>query len=71
MMMIRDQLARAVRICHPSPWQFFRSRDKAGEGIRTLDMQLGKLPLCQLSYTRRSRDFRLFELESQEARLNE
>ncbi len=25
---------------------------RAGEGIRTLDMQLGKLPLCQLSYTR-------------------
>ena len=25
---------------------------KAGEGIRTLDMQLGKLPLCQLSYAR-------------------
>ena len=25
---------------------------RAGEGIRTLDMQLGKLPLYQLSYTR-------------------
>ena len=27
---------------------------KAGEGIRTLDIQLGKLTLCQLSYTRKS-----------------
>jgi hypothetical protein len=25
---------------------------KAGEGIRTLDIQLGKLTLCQLSYAR-------------------
>ena len=25
---------------------------KAGEGIRTLDMQLGRLPFYQLSYTR-------------------
>ena len=25
---------------------------QAGEGIRTLDIQLGKLTLCQLSYTR-------------------
>jgi len=27
-------------------------RNEAGEGIRTLDIQLGKLSLCQLSYTR-------------------
>jgi hypothetical protein len=27
-------------------------KDRAGEGIRTLDIQLGKLSLCQLSYTR-------------------
>lgn len=27
-------------------------RVKAGEGIRTLDIQLGKLTLYQLSYTR-------------------
>ena len=27
---------------------------KAGEGIRTLDIQLGKLSLCQLSYARKA-----------------
>jgi hypothetical protein len=26
--------------------------EKAGEGTRTLDIQLGKLALCQLSYAR-------------------
>ena len=27
-------------------------RDRAGEGIRTLNISLGKAALCQLSYTR-------------------
>ena len=27
-------------------------RSGAGDGVRTRDMQLGKLPLCQLSYSR-------------------
>ena len=31
--------------------------EKAGEGIRTLDIQLGKLTLYQLSYTRINIDF--------------
>lgn len=30
----------------------FERRARAGEGTRTLDIQLGKLALCQLSYTR-------------------
>ncbi len=37
-----------VTLSNESPYILQR----AGEGIRTLDMQLGKLPLCQLSYTR-------------------
>ena len=30
----------------------YKAFSKAGEGIRTLDIQLGKLTLYQLSYTR-------------------
>jgi hypothetical protein len=32
---------------------------KAGEEVRTPNIQLGRLELCQLSYTRSFQDFRL------------
>gem|GEM_PF-3122184 len=34
---------------------------RAGEGIRTLDIHLGKVSLYQLSYTRFKREFSVFE----------
>ncbi len=34
-------------------------KKKAGERVRTVDMQLGKLPLYQLSYTRNERTSRI------------
>src|SRR5262249_29627172 len=39
---------------HPQNPSFSGSCARAGEGIRTLDIQLGKLTLYQLSYTRRA-----------------
>ena len=37
-----------------------RDTTRAGEGTRTLDIQLGKLALYQLSYARRKREFSRF-----------
>ena len=36
----------------PSVGRVYGKRSKAGEGTRTLDIQLGKLALYQLSYVR-------------------
>ncbi len=42
-----------MRAPHP---QYLKIKNGAGEGARTLDIQLGKLMLYQLSYTRNRAD---------------